>query len=99
MKGFVNTVEALIGAILILSTMIYLFSPQQIQEQDIYGKAYDCLKYAKDFSDAEVRVAQCLPATYQFKLCTDDCTVNAQGTVIVADYIEQGKITKLWVYK
>lgn len=105
MKGFINTIEAVIGAVIILSALMFLFQPQASQSQDMYQTTYDCLKYAKDYSDFGTAFKGCIPSTYQFQynICTTtDCPANLPENITVtsAEYILAGpKLIKVWVYK
>ncbi|MDD5416821.1 MAG: hypothetical protein PHU12_02485 [Candidatus Aenigmarchaeota archaeon] len=102
-KGFVNTVEAVLGALIIMSVMIYLFPQQAIQEQSMHDITYNCLKYAKDYSDLDAKLKECIPISYkyQYKICSSsDCsTTLPEGTVTSADYITENSLVRVWVYK
>ncbi len=110
MKGVVNTIEALIGAIMILGLMIFLFTPQPMQEPDMYRTSYTCLKYAKDSENIKTSLDQCIPDTYKFdyRICeTADCPASGlvsslpeNTTIVSAEYIDSGpRLIKIWVYK
>ena len=105
MKGVTQVIEATLGAIMILGLLIFLFSVQPVQELDIHELSYDCLTYAKDFTEIKDKLDLCLPSTYKFelKICDSvECSVKLpeNKTVTLVDYIESGpKIIKLWVYK
>ena len=105
MKGVTQVIEATLGAILILGVMIFLFSAQPVQEQDIHEISYECLKYAKDFTDFKDKLGSCLPGTYdyQFKICESiDCstTLPENKTITVVDYIDSGpELIRVWVFR
>ncbi|MBU3896684.1 MAG: hypothetical protein KJ697_02000 [Nanoarchaeota archaeon] len=106
MKGFVNALESVIGAVIILSTLMFLFQPAPMKEIGMYDTTYDCLAYAKDYSNFAVKFEECLPSTYDFEynICvTPECSVNnlpENITVTSAEYITAGpKLIKVWVYK
>lgn len=103
MKGFTNTIEAVIGAVIILSVMMWLFQTPATQETSSYSMAYNCLKYAKDSANVDAKLRECIPISYnyQFKVCGSDCSAALPSNVTVtsADYISNGKIMKLWMYR
>ncbi len=110
MKGVTNIIEAVIGAIIILGVMMFLFTSQPIHDQDMYDTAYSCLEYAKDFSDMNSALRSCLPSSYDFQAkicnapigCADSLvsTLPANATITSAEYIDSGpRLIKLWVYK
>ena len=105
MKGFTQTLEAVIGVVIIIGVMLFLFSPVNIQEQDIHETAYSCLKYAKDFEDFDVKLNECLPGTYQYqyRICEEiscSATLPENKTITAVDYINSGpEIIKVWVFK
>ncbi len=90
-KGFVQTLESSIGAVLILSMVILLYSYQPaVPEMQLLQKGYDCLEnldntgylryYAfNNLTELENNIDNCLPATTEFKIriCdTEDCSTN-----------------------
>lgn len=105
MKAMTNIIEAIIGAMIILGAMMFLFSSQPIQEQDMYNTVYSCLIHAKDYSNMETVFGQCIPSTYEFQIKT--CSVSncitslpVNKTIISAEYIDSGpQLIKAWVYK
>ncbi|MBU3905057.1 MAG: hypothetical protein KJ906_02840 [Nanoarchaeota archaeon] len=105
MKGVTQVIEATLGAIIILGLLMFLFTTQPVQEQDVHEISYKCLTYAKDFTDFNDKLNSCLPSTYdyQFKICENiDCSVALpeNQTITVVDYIDVGpKLIKLWVYR
>jgi len=106
MKGFVNALESVIGAVIILSALMFLFQPAPSQEGGMYQTTYECLKYAKDYSNFETTFRSCLPSTYEFEYSMCDmpiCLANnlpENITVTSAEYIISGpKLIKVWVYK
>jgi hypothetical protein len=105
MKGFVNSLESVIGAVIILSALMFLFQPSASQEIGMYQTTYDCLTYAKDYTDFSTKFKECLPSTYdfQYNTCiTPECsaTLPENITVTSAEYIIAGpKLIKVWVYK
>ena len=105
MKGITQVIEATLGAILILGVMVFLFSVQPIQEQDIHEISYNCLTYAKDFTDFDNKLESCLPSSYdyEFRICsTTDCSITLpeNKTVTSVDYINSGpELIRVWVYR
>jgi len=108
MKGFTNTVEALIGAIIVLSVMLFLFVPGGVQEQDLYNTVYNCLKYSKDYENMEANFSSCIPSSYDYVIKTcgpgelGNCFISGMEdrTVVSADYVDSGpELIKVWVYK
>jgi len=105
MKAMANIIEAVIGAMIILGAMMFLFTSQPIQEQDMYDTVYNCLIHSKDYTNMETVFGQCIPSTYDFqmKTCTTtECmtTLPSDKTIISAEYIDSGpELIKVWVYK
>ena len=107
MKGVTDTIEAVIGAIVILCVMMFLFTSQPVQEQDMYDTAYTCLEYAKDFSDMNSALRTCLPSSYDFQaricysptVCIPSASLPVNTTITSAEYIDSGpRLIKIWVY-
>ncbi len=105
MKGVVNTLEALIGVMIILGVMFFLFASgmQNTPTTGMHDVAYDCLVYAKDYSDMDVKLRECIPSSYDFqvKTCNSaDCSITLPDeTVYSVEYIDSGsKLIKMWVY-
>ena len=87
-KGVVQTLEATIGAVLILSTLVFLYSFQaDTTEINLLDKADACLKYLDNKGELryyafngvttlETKVKDCLPGITDFdlKVCyTEQC--------------------------
>jgi len=106
MKGFIKTLEAVLGVILIIIPLFTLYTPQRIEEQfsDI---GYNCLKdldnknllryYAVNNNTIELNnsLRDCLPylIEFDFKICTTSvCSVNVpeNKTVFLSSYIIAG---------
>jgi len=110
MKGVANIIEAVIGAMIILGVMMYLFTSTspilpETGPEGTYETIYDCLVYAKDYSDIENKFDECIPSSYEiadFKICdTTDCSMNTMldVQVYVAEYIDEGpRLIKVAVY-
>ena len=107
MKGVVNTLEAVIGVVIILGVMIFLFTFQPVQEQNMYDMSYKCLKYAKDFNNVEEAFDDCFPSTYEFQIrtcytaqCKSLGALPVNATITSAEYIDSGpRLIKVWVYR
>jgi len=106
MKGFIKTLEAVLGVILIIIPLFTLYTPQRIEEQfsDI---GYNCLKdldnrnllryYAVNNMNTELNnnLRDCLPylIEFNFKICTTSvCSVNVpeNKTVFLSSYVIAG---------
>ncbi len=105
MKGVTQVIEATLGAIIILAVMAFLFSGSVVQEQDVHEISYNCLTYAKDFTNFDEKLDECLPSTYDYdyRFCnTNDCSIDLteNKTVTVVDYINSGpELIRVWVYR
>lgn len=100
MKGYIQTLEAFIAAVIILSAMIYIFSSMSSPPQiSLYSTAHDCLKYLDEngklryyaYNNQEDSLKNdlrsCLPglADFEVKICkTADCGYQAPENKTVA---------------
>lgn len=106
MKGFIKTLEAVLGVILITVSLFTLFTPQRIDEQ-FSDVGYNCLKdldnrnllryYAVNNMNTELNnsLRNCLPSLMEFtlKICkTSDCNTNVpeNRTVFLSSYMIAG---------
>lgn len=100
MKGYIQTLEAVIAAIIILSALVYIFSLRAtIPENSLYPNAYSCLKslddngklryYAYNSLEDSLRneLRNCLPplAEFNVRICkTNDCSYEVPQNKTVA---------------
>ena len=106
MKGFIKTLEAVLGVILIVIPLFTLYTPQRIEEQ-LSDIGYNCLKdldnknllkyYAINNMNTELNnsLRDCLPylIEFNFKICkTSVCSINVpeNKTVFLSSYIIAG---------
>jgi len=90
MKGFAHTIESIFGAILILITLLNIYTIQTRPNDNLSELGYKCLKnidnegllryYALNALNLELNnnLRECLPFTidFKFKVCsTSDCTI------------------------
>lgn len=88
MKGLIYTLEAILGAIIILVGITLIFTGQQQKKQGLSEVSYFCLNYLDQnnslrhyamnnmLTELNSSLRSCLPATadFRFKVCTSsDC--------------------------
>jgi hypothetical protein len=93
---------------LILGAMMYLFGQVPVNAPTgMYDIVHNCLDYAKDYSDIQGKLKECIPSSYQFqvKVCapgsinSKSCEANVPDTTTyLAEYIKTDKIIRVWVY-
>ncbi|MFH1229089.1 MAG: hypothetical protein V1678_01535 [Candidatus Aenigmatarchaeota archaeon] len=88
MKGMMYTIEAVIGTVLILLGIMYIYPTQHQSETSLSETGYSCLSYldksgllryyatSNMSSELNVSLRNCLPSTagFKFKVCSSsDC--------------------------
>ncbi|MFQ6020766.1 MAG: hypothetical protein ACE5J4_01965 [Candidatus Aenigmatarchaeota archaeon] len=103
-KGFIQTLEAVIAAVLILITILILYQPKPLVETQLQEISYNCLVdldnkgflryYLDDPEEIENKLKSCLPPLTDFvvKVCTNaDCVADVPSkTVVLSSYLVSG---------
>ena len=108
MKGFIQTLEQVLGTVLVLTVLITLFNPQP-PSSNLSSIGFNCLKdldnkgllrsYAANnlITDFNSSLQQCLTAfNYEFKICSStvcNTTLPANKDVFLSSYFVSGYTT------
>lgn len=108
MKGYIQTLEAVVGALLIMVAIIYFYTPStKIPESELSKIAYNCLKNLDDkgllrhYMASEYRqelknaLKDCMPESTDFYVCT---TVEANCYNIIPEQAPKNKTVILADY-
>jgi len=107
-----QTLEATLGAMIVLIAIVVMFSPITIKE-DFSQIGYNCLKnldnkgsldyYVLNGMTEELRndLESCVPIEFDIKICkTTDCTtVLPDKDVYVTSYLINTNLINLWMWK